>query len=231
MNTEDLPGLRAGTIYLLTVARENDQHRALERNAALLMVLAFGKELIRVCKQDGLEGLFLLLGATPPPQNFLMITAAALHEIRRRMDEYVHGDSPQASPVRDFDRHALQGFAETLADLAWPERNARDFDGPESAVFVSKMSQHSLDALWLSTLQNYMANIFQDYFAALRIRENVRDLDETTEVDLRLVDARLLAEHAMKLYAAMKGDDNEPEILALAFYQAIDKTLEGQWVQ
>jgi hypothetical protein len=147
------------------------------------------------------------------------------------MDEYVHGNAPLASPVRDFDRHALQGFAEALADLAWQERNASDFDGPVSAVFVSRISRHTLEALWLSTLQNYLANIFQDYFAALRIRENVRDLDDTTEVDLRLVDARLLAEHAMKLYVAMKGDDNDPEILALALYQAIDQILEGQSVQ
>lgn len=231
MNTEDPPRLRAGTIYLLTVARENDRHRALERNAALLMVLEFGRDLIRVCKQKETTDLSRLLRATPPPENFLMMTAAALHEIRRRMDEYVHGDSPHASAVRDFDRHALQGFAEALADLTWPERKASDFDGPASAVFISRMSQHTLDALWLSTLQNYLANIFQDYFAALRIRENVRDLDETTEVDLRLVDARLLAERAMKLYAAMKGDDNEPEILALALYQSIDQTLEGQSVQ
>lgn len=231
MNTEDVPGLRDGTIYLLTVARENDRHRALERNAALLMVLEFGRDLIRVCKEKDAPGLSQLLRVTPPPENFLIVTAAALHEIRRRMDEYVHGDAPQASPVRDFDRHALQGFAEALADLAWPERKPSDFDGPASAVFISRMSQHTLDALWLSTLQNYLANIFQDYFAALRVRENVGNLDEATEVDLRLVDARLLAEYALRLYAGMKGDDNDPEILALALYQAIDQTLEGQSVQ
>lgn len=220
--------LSEGTLYLLTVARENDKHRALERNTALLMVLAFGKELILACKRKGLGGLSFLL-PDADPQNFLVITAAALHEIRKRIDDYVHS-SPLASPVRDFDRHALQGFAEALADLAWPERNASDFEGPAAELFVSRIAGHDVQKLWLATLQHYLANIFQDYFAALRIRDNVRDLDEATEVNLRLVDARLLAERALRIYNTMGNSDNDPEMLALALYEAIDQTLKGQSV-
>lgn len=220
--------LSDGALYLLEIARENDRHHALEKNAALVKVLEFGEELTRVCKQEGLEGLFLLLSAVPPPQNFLMITAAALHEIRNRIDEYVHGDALEASPVRDFDRHALQGFAEALADLGWPNRNASDFDGPASGVFVSRLAQNDLHTMWLRTLQHYMANIFQDNFAALRMRERVPELDPATEVDLRLSDARLLAEHVMKLYKAMQNDKNDPEVLAFALYQAINEMLGVQ---
>jgi len=228
VNTKNPPHLSPGSIYLLTVARENDRHRALERNAALLTVLEFGKDLITFCKQGEAGALSRLLHVTSAPKNFLLITAAALHEIRRRLDEYLQGDAPHASPVRDFDRHALQGFAEALADLAWPERNASDFDGPTSSVFIARISRHNLEEMWRSTLQHYIANIFQDYFAALRIRENVRDVDEAAEVDLRLVDARILIDYVMRLYGPMKTENNEPEMLALALHQAIDQTLEGR---
>ena len=218
--------LSEGALYLLTVARENDRHRALERNTALQMVLAFGKELMLSCNRKGLEALSSLLPDSGP-QNFLLITAAALHEIRKRIDDYIL-NSPLASPVRDFDRHALQGFAEALAELTWPERSARDFDGPAAELFVSRIVGHDLQNLWLATLQHYLANIFQDYFAALRIRENVRDLDEDTEVNLRLVDARLLAERALRIYNTMRNSDDDPELLALALYEAIDQTLKGR---
>jgi len=228
VNPERPPKLSDGALYLLEIARENDRYRVLEKNAAFVKVLDFGEELIRVCKREGLEGLFLLLRATPPPQDFLTITAAALHEIRNRTDEYVHAGTPGASPVRDFDRHALQGFAEALADLAWPNRNASDFDGPASEVFVSRLAQNDPHTMWMRTLQHYLANIFQDNFAALRMRERVPELDPATEVDLRLVDARLLAEHAMKLYKAMQSDKDDPEVLAFALYQAINETLGGR---
>jgi hypothetical protein len=218
--------LSEGALYLLTVARENDRHRALERNTALLMVLAFGKELLLSCNRKGPEALSFLL-PDPGPQNFLLITAAALHEIRKRIDDYIL-NSPLASPIRDFDRHALQGFAEALADLTWPGRSAKDFDGPPAELFVSRIAGQDLHKLWRTTLQHYLANIFQDYFAALRIRENVRDLDVDTEANLRLVDARLLADHALRIYNTMRDSNNDPELLALALYEAIDQTLKGR---
>lgn len=229
MNHHSQPTLSEGALSLLEVARENDRHGALEKNAALLMVLTFGKELLDACQREDLNRFHSLLGLTSAPQKFLMITAAALHEVRRRVDHYLHRTTaPLASPVRDFDRHALQGFADALAHLTWPNRNATDFDGPTTDEFVSRMRRHELSTLWFSVVQHYLANIFLDYFTALEVREQVPELAPSTEVDLRLVDARLLAEHAMKLYRTMPGAQDDPEFLALALYQAINQTLEGQ---
>jgi len=223
--------LSDGGIYLLVVARENDRHGALEKNVALLKVLEFGQELIHVCGQQGVEGLYVLLGTTSPARTFLMITAASLHEIRHRMHEYVRGKHGTASAVRDFDWHALQGFAEALADVAWPRRNANDFDGPAAEEFVSRLAQTELNIMWLRTLQHYLANILQHTFADLRMRERVPELDPATEVDLRLVDARLLAERTLGIYQEIRSDRDDPEFLALALYQTINETLRGQTFQ
>jgi hypothetical protein len=219
--------LSEGALYLLEIARENDRLGALEKNAAFVKALELGQDMLQVCKKQGIEGLCSLLGGIPPPQNFLMITAAALHEIRRRAEEYLKGEVTTASAVRDFDRHALQGFAEALADLAWTNRKASDFDGPDASAVVESLKQTQLRMMWLYTIQHYMADIFQDNFAALRMREMVPELDPATEVDLRLVDARRLAEHAMWKFQEISDETDAPAFMALALYQAINETLEG----
>ncbi len=228
MNPEIPLNLSDGGVFLLVVARENDSYGALEKNVALLKVLEFGQNLIHACKRQGVQGLYVLLGTTSPARTFLMITAAALHEIRRRMHEYVKGKHGTASAARDFDWHALQGFAEALADVAWPRRNANDFDGPAAEEFVSRLAQTELTTMWLRTVQHYLANILQDNFAALRMRERVPELDPATEIDLRLLDARLLAERTLNIYQEIRGGQDDPEFLALALYQTINETLRGQ---
>ncbi len=219
--------LSDGALYLLEVAQENDRLGALEKNAAFVKTLELGQDMLEVCKKQGMEGLFSLLGGIPPPQNFLMITAAALHEIRRRAEEYLKGEVTVASAVRDFDRHALQGFAEALADLAWTNRKASDFEGPGANAVVESLKQTQLRTMWLYTIQHYLADIFQDNFAALRMREMVPELDPATEVDLRMVDARRLAEHAMWNFQGSSDETDAPAFMALALYQAINETLEG----
>lgn len=215
----DLPEISLGARSLLRIARTNDVHRAMARNAALLAALEFGQELMQACSESSLRPLFSLLQTKTPPKNFLAIAAATLRCIRARTDK-VTG----LPAVRDFDRHVLQGFAEAVADIAWPDRDAQDFDGPSPRTFITIFSRHDLETLWTGILQNYLANIFLDYFAALRVREEVTDLGPTVESDLRLIDARQMAEHAMRIANEMGGED-DPAIVAFSLDQVIDKTL------
>lgn len=230
-NIKGPPELTPGAQYLLRIARENDIHRALAKNAALLAVLEFGEELMHACQEKKLAPLTSLLGAEKLPQNFLAITTAVLHRVRERMDMRVRDEEqePRVPTVSDFNRHVLQGFAEALADLAWPERAAQDFDGPPLKSVISEIARQDLNTLRMRTLQHYLANIFQDYFAALRIREDVTDLESNAEVDLRSIDALAIATYAMQITSDISdGGIASPAIVAFSFDQAIDETLRRQ---
>lgn len=219
-NDVEPPEISPGALSLLRIARKNDVYRAMAKNAALLAALEFGKDLIETCEEEKLSSLFSFLQTETPPRSFLAIAAASLRCIRDRMEQH-----PSVVPaVNDFNRHVLQGFAETLADLAWPDRNAQDFDGPTPKVFLARIALSDLETLWTSMLKNYLGNIYQDYFAALRVREEVTDLDQTVESNLRLVDASALAEYAMRLATSM-GGLADPAMVAFSLDQAIDETL------
>ena len=227
-NVKGPPELTPGAQYLLRIARENDTHRALAKNAALHAVLEFGEEFMRACREKKLAALTSLLGTEKTPPNFLAITAAVLHRVRERTDRRLRDreQEPGVTAVSDFNRHVLQGFSEALADLAWPERAAQDFDGPPAKTVFSEIAQHDLNTIWKRTLQHYLANIFQDYFAALRIREDVTDLEPSAEVDLRSIDALAVATYAIQLTADVAGGDAvSPAIVAFSLDRAIDETL------
>jgi hypothetical protein len=227
-NVKTPPELTPGAQYLLRIARENDTHRALAKNAALLSALEFGEELMGACSKKKQAALASLLGAEKLPPNFLVITAYALHRVRERVDTRVRDgrSEPRIPVVSDFNRHVLQGFAEALADLAWPERDAQDFDGPPSNTVISRLARHDLNTLWEGTLQHYLANIFQDYFAALRIREDVTDLEPDAEAKLRSDDAFAVAKYAIQLATDIVGSDAiGPAIIAFSFDRAIEETL------
>jgi hypothetical protein len=225
-NDKGLPELTDGALYLLRAARDNDTHRALAKNAALLAVLEFGEELIRACREKKPAALASLLSTKKLPSNFLAITVAILHRVDERMNAAMHEEGPRVPVVSDYNRHVLQGFAEALADAAWRERAAQDFDGPPLKTVVSELARHDVNTLWMRTLQHYLANVLQDLFAALRIREEVTDLEPTAEVDLRSIDALAVATYAMQIAAETSGEDTaSPAIIAFSLDRAIDDTL------
>jgi hypothetical protein len=230
INAERPPEISPGALYLLRLARSNDTTQAMTNNAALFAVLEFGEKLMRVGHEQNLQALFALAKTTSPPQTFLVLTAAILHRIQEILGGHFHveNDEPQMPTFTDFNDYVLQGFAQALADIAWPERSARDFDGPPPETVLSRISQHDLKTLWTYTLQHYIANIFQAYFAALRFRERMPDLDPLTEIELRSWDARDLAEYAMQLAAANGGDKASPKIVLSSLDQAINELLKGE---
>jgi hypothetical protein len=205
-------------------------------NAALIVVLRFSAELILACRTNSLPALSSFLETESPPRSFLAITSFSLRRIRERLESYPYEESQTAKApnVSEFNRHVLQGFAQALADLAWPERSAQDFDGvsqeqdfngPPAETVLSRLSRHELSTLQSGILQHYLANIFQHVFVDLSVRDNVRGLDPSLEADLRLSDARGLVEYAMQLAEEMGEDRAEPEIVAFSLDQAIEKAL------
>jgi hypothetical protein len=232
------PKISEGALLLLRHARRSDRHNAIVTNEALRAALDFSEDLIRACHANTLSALSSLLKPASPLRSFLMITALSLQHIRERLDRIAHDEShpPKAPAVIDFNRHVFQGFAQALADLAWPERSAQDFNGlsteqdfngPSPKVFLSRMSQHDLYTLRSRMLQHYLANILEDYLAA--VREEEKDLAPDIEANVRSSDARLLAEYAMRLVERMGDKGDNPEAIIEALDNAMKKSLGRKW--
>lgn len=253
-NSEELPQISDGARVLLRIARERDKHRAMAQNLALILSLNFSEDLLQVCFAHGTD-LASLLGSKFPLQNFLQISAASINAIREQID-CTYGlnrrklaELPQLPRARfklhtlqgilekrpdgkvlvmsDFNRHVLQAFAETLADVTWPDREVQDgddqdFEGPATDLFVSRMARHNLETIWLTMIQNYLGNILQDYFVGLRVRDRNRNLDPSTELSLRRDDALTLARQVMQSGTDPKSL-REPESIVIACLNTTDR--------
>jgi hypothetical protein len=221
----EFPVLSDGATELLRIARENDKHRALARNAALLKSLKFTEQLILVCRGDWRKDLAELLGVAAPTA-FVGLASQSLRTIQREVDElFQHPPADSQLPVvTDFNIHALQGEAQMLADFAWPGRAAADFDGPPLGEVVGRLGSVEVRGAWTALLQHYLGNILQDVFASARIREAIPDLDPEAETWLRSRDARDLSEYVLGMIPANQAPDAVEFMLALD--QAVDWATE-----
>jgi hypothetical protein len=217
------PELSAGAAELLRIARENDKHSAMMRNAALLNALSFTDQLLKACRSNDPTGVMGLLQSPVPPANFLIIVALTLRSIQHRLDDKFSASSSKASlPVMtDFNVHVLQAVAHALADFAWASRKANDFDGPALAVVMERLAAAELFSFWRSLVQHYVANILQDVFAAARIRETIRDLSPNTESLMRSEDAYNFATYVFDAY-----EFANPEGLMHALEEALRATVD-----
>ncbi len=223
-NINDL-GISDGALELLRIARENDTRRALSRNAALLTVLEFGQRLVHMCREGDLTSIHKLVGSDKSPDNFLSVVAAILRTIQIDLDRQYHekGDRLRIPVASDFNHHVLQGFAQALADIAWPERNADDFDGPSIKTCIKHLASVDPRGVWTLTIQNYLGNILQYYFSESRIREQVQGLDLSTEVNLRSIDASRIAQRVMVLAPEITEVESEPVRVMYALHLTLEK--------
>lgn len=200
-----LPEISEGALALLRIAKENDSYDALAKNAALLTVLEFAQALLSVVQEQDDHALKRLLVLDELPSGFVQFVAACLRRVRDQQEKRFRdkGDRHGVLFVTDFDRHTLQAFAETMAELVWPERRADDFDGPRLNIVIQRLKDRAIGEVWFGIVRNYIGNLLQHYFSAARIREEVRNLPVTTESDLRRVEAARVAQYAQELVAGL----------------------------
>ena len=217
--------LSSGAEELLRIAYENDDRKAMADNIALKIALDFGQALNLACRDypKGPSILLSLLDTPVLPDGFLSLTSRILQRIRRKQETCpIEAPGPFRNPTHsDFDRYVLQGFSHALADLIWPQRIARDFDGPPSELCISEIAKHTPGELWALTIKHYLANILQHYFSAARIREEIKDLPDDVEVELREKDAhRFAAELASSAKTDKDAESSE------SFIELFRKSLE-----
>jgi hypothetical protein len=218
-------------LALLQVARENDRSGAMASNAALEAVIEFAEPLARACRDSDQSRLLKLLNLDSAPKNFLELVAAILRQIRDQLNKPARSDGLSTHFARDFDRHVLQGFAEALADLAWPDRKAKDFDGPSLNECCARLAECDASEFWLAATQHYLANIFQHYFAAARVREHFRNLDPLVESSLRLKDARTLAGRVLVIASEMNEREPSPSARIAKALESVLHSVEGEYTE
>jgi hypothetical protein len=195
----------------------------LATNACLRAALEYTVRLAIACGDESGGAVRSLLGVETLPRHFIGVVFLVAKGVRFRIDELLSDRVlPRPEPlVTDFDRHVYQALAETLADLAWPERAARDFDGPPISVVQRRIAAVESSTIVSKMLTNYLANILQDGFAAARIREAVRNLPDDTEVLLRSNDSAAIAAAVMRRIASSSNEDLIPDALA-GFASAVE---------
>lgn len=215
------PELTDGAVALLRIALENDDRRAIAKNAALLLALKFVERLLRACRSGDRDALAALVGVKSLPPTFLGVVSFSLRSVLRGIDEIFSSDTDSTMPVMsDFNVHVLQALALALADAAWPNRDADDFDGPRVDDVIRSLARTDSSELSRLLLQHYVGNILQDVFAAARIRDQVSHLPEDTEVRLRSDDARALSRYVVAKCEA-QPDGVHPAGLMLALHDAL----------
>jgi hypothetical protein len=224
-NSIDVPVLSDGAIELLRIARENDKRRAIARNVGLLRALAFAHRLVKVSRGNWRDELTSLFKTGSLPPTFVALVSLSLRTIQGEVDElYARPGVKQNLPVvTDFNLHAMQAEAQMLADLAWSNRTAADFDGPPVEEAVRRLRSIEVSEAWRVLIQHYVGNILQDVFAAADIRRAVPNLAPDTEVLLRSDDA-----YRLSLYVLATTDnksDLEPGEFMFALDQAIDRVV------
>lgn len=203
--------LSALAVELLRIACENDENQAIANNAALITALKTGKQLLDACHNDRIVDKLGAIDIRSNPAHFLAFTSEILNHIRRESDKLIDSDdvSTKVPIVSDFDRYALQGFAETLADIIWPERSANDFEGPSLEKCLSILAEKDVAEFYRAFIKNYIANILLHYFAAACNRTDDNDLSEEiikgNESNLRNNDALVIATYIIQTASEADG--------------------------
>jgi hypothetical protein len=211
MNSSALPlPLQDGPRQLLRLASVNDKHGVLANNPMLRRMMRLLADLQQYPIHDSVTRQKTLqnwLGQATIPTHFLGFTALLLRQIQVEVNEQVQAtDKPVVPYVSDYDGFVLHAFAETVADILWPDRTAdtqsQSFTGPAFPGCLKQFVNKPLQLVWGRFIKNYVGNILQHYFETSRIRYNNADLPIELEENLRNHDAAQLAVLAIKEFSA-----------------------------
>ena len=169
-----------GTCALLGILKENDRHRALFRNTGLWA---------------GISGCVKLRGfdaslSGKSPTCFLELVTFALMDFRAEQAKGLPPAHLGALYVSDYDVHAFQAAASTLADICWPDRSAADFSGPPVQSCLQRLQEADHEDVAWAVVQHYLGTLLQRCFNDAGIRRQVSGLAPETEAELRSVEAK-----------------------------------------
>jgi hypothetical protein len=138
----------------------------------------------------GDETLLVWMDAVAPPPHLFAFCGWLADGIHRRIcDRHATLRPKPSDATTDFDHAAYLAIGQTLAGLMGMAGGT----GPRFAQIVERVSLARGRALQEHLMRNYIGNILQDYFDQAQIRLQHPNLPDTTEPELRSVDAELIA--------------------------------------
>jgi hypothetical protein len=186
-NVHPLPALADGTLTLLAIALKNDRDKQITRSVMLRLAYEAVTHLPEICRA-GERPVYKLLDTSVPPHTLFQFCALFLDAVERQADS--SSGSSKRWERSEYDHPALLALGQTVARTVGMKSSI----GPDLSTAFQRIADAEPGRLQRIFIENYLGNILQDYFDACEVRFNVRDLPEETEQDLRIVEARAMAE-------------------------------------
>jgi hypothetical protein len=192
--------ISVGARGLLHIAKKNDIHGGLSKNALLFNAVRVCEDLFWRRDRRDSASIVRELGLETASPTFLVVVGAVLRRIREAAEtQFVRCDTNgRWIFVNDFDSFVLHAVAQTLADLGWPQRRAEEFDGPSCEQLRRQLDGVSFSTFCEVFLRNYFGNLLQDYFKRAEVRRAHPNLPPDREVQLRSSDAQEIVDQAVE---------------------------------
>lgn len=225
------PEVSALSCTLLGIAWKKGRQKGLTNNAALNLSLYTLRKLITACREENTALVLTLTGQPELPRNFLVFAASLSNEIDLKIqhrhipaDQEVDSDAVWTS-ISDYDHSVFLALGQTLANAAWPDSSTRDLHAPGIENVLASLARYSEDAIQIALVQNYVANVLQDYLDRAQARVAVRSAPAAIEQEIRRDDCRIVAELAYQV-ASRQEKPPTPEEIQTGLGTAITSILE-----
>lgn len=225
------PEVSALGCTLLGIAWKNGRKKGLTNNAALNLSLYTLRKLVTACREENTSLLITLTGQTELPRNFLVFAASLSNEIDLKI---THRHSPSGhevdsdavwTSISDYDHSVFLALGQTLANAAWSDSSKRDLHAPGIENVIGSLGRYSEHTIQIALVQNYIANVLQDYLDRSQARVAVRSAPAAIEQEIRRDDCRIVAELAYQV--AFRGEKPPtPEEIQTGLGTAITFILE-----
>jgi len=227
------PEVSALAWTLLGIAWKNGRRTTLTSNAALKLCLFVLTDLVIACQEQNISRVIKLTGQPELPRNLLSFVASLSNEIDLKICSRLIPAEQEldAEPVwtsnSDYDHAVFLALGQTLANAAWPGSGSRDLHAPAIKQVLRSLAQCSERDIQVALIQNYVANVLQDYLDRAQARVAVRNAPAAIENEIRKDDCRVIAEFAYKL-AISRNPRPAPEELQTGLSTAITRILENK---
>jgi hypothetical protein len=213
---------------VLKIAWKDGRRSQLAENAALRLSLDAVVRLVQACRDRNASSLSKLTGERELPGNFLVFMASLSWEIDLKIQWKPNSSQPEETQggSSDYDHAIFLALAQTIANVVWPESGKRNFQVPGIDSVLTRIGRSDERELQISLLQNYLANLMQDYLDRSQARVAVRDAPPEIEMELRRTDCRIVAELASQL-ASAENLTSPAESIQAGLGRAIDRLVRN----
>jgi hypothetical protein len=189
MFAQELPIVSDGALTLLAIVLEKDKQKQFTRNRALELSLDYMARLPLSCR-EGSGKVAELVGVSMLPKTLFRFCAEFLNSIERNINRRDKTTGQMNVDHSDYDHAVLFAVGQAITRSSGITPSL----GPELPVALERLGKKAPIELHRLLLRNYFGNVLQETFDSCDVRRSVPDLAEDVELNLRLVDAKAIAD-------------------------------------